>query len=66
MKRWVWPVGHALDVVVLERIDVDIIDVTKIVILAAYPVLPMVALPDSSFAGRHSDRRAVLGLGQCA
>jgi hypothetical protein len=45
-KRGEWPVPHADGVAVLHRIEMDVIEVTHEVVLAAQGVLPVPPLPD--------------------
>ena len=55
MKRGVRPIAHARDEAVLERIDVAIFDMARIVGLVADQVLPEPALPDAAFVARDAD-----------
>ena len=50
VKRRMGPVGHSCHKTMLQRIDVDMIDVTHEVVLIANGVLPIAALPDSALA----------------
>ena len=40
------PVGYASDEIVFDGIDVDVIDVTREVVLVAYRVFPVAPLPN--------------------
>ena len=65
-KRRIWPVLHADRVAVLHGIEVNVIEVTHEVVLAAQGVLPIPPLPDPALAfggaagGRFVHRRVNL------
>jgi hypothetical protein len=44
------PIVHALDVAVLDRIEVNVIDVPSEIVVVADRVLPEAALPDTTLA----------------
>jgi hypothetical protein len=47
MKRGVRPIAHTRDETVLERIDITILDVARVVGFVTYQVLPEPALPNA-------------------
>jgi len=49
MKRGIWPIAHARDEPVLERIYITIFDMARIISLIADQMLPKSALPDAAF-----------------
>ena len=55
------PAGYAGDKVVFDRIDVDVIDVTREVVLVAYRVFPVTALPNPIFSVCIGDERKARG-----
>ena len=56
MDRRVRPVGCARDVAVLDRVDMDVVDVVGEVALIADGVFPVTALPETPFAGAQAIR----------
>ena len=56
MKRGVRPVLHACYQTVLERIDIAIFDVARIIRFIADQVLPETSLPDAALVSRQSNR----------
>ena len=50
MKRGPCPVAYARDQPMLDRIDVDVVDMAHEIAFIAYGMLPIAALPDSAFA----------------
>src|SRR5690349_22694765 len=55
MKGGVWPVTYSPCQAVLEWIDVAILNMTLIVRLVAYEVLPKSTLPNPAFASRRAN-----------
>ena len=55
MKRGMRPVAHARDEPVLERVDITIFDVARIIGLVPDQMLPETALPDSAFVAREAN-----------
>jgi hypothetical protein len=55
MKRGVRPIPHARDESVLERIDVAIFDMTRVIGLVADQVLPEPPLPDAALVARDAN-----------
>ena len=64
MKRGIRPIAHARDEAVLERIDVAIFDVARIVGLVADQVLPKSPLPDAALVARDANGAEPLMLRQ--
>ena len=56
MKRGVRPIAHARDEAVLERVDITILDVARVVGFVTYQVLPEPALPDAALVTRYANR----------
>ena len=56
MKRRVRPIAHARDEAVLERVDITILDVARVVGFVTYQVLPEPALPDAALVTRYANR----------
>jgi hypothetical protein len=61
-KRRVRPVPHPLDVTMLERIDVDIVDMGRVVRIVPDGVLPEAPLPDAPLVAPPADLGSVLDL----
>jgi len=55
MKRGVRPIAHARDEAVLERVDITILDVARVVGFVTYQVLPEPALPDAALVTRYAN-----------
>src|SRR5690606_39517857 len=50
VERGIRPIRHTGDMAVFQRVDMDVIRVTAVVLLVANQVLPISPLPDSAFA----------------
>ena len=64
MKGGVRPIAHARDETVLERVDVTILDVARVVGFVTYQVLPEPALPDAALVTRYANCIESFLLGQ--
>jgi hypothetical protein len=58
MERAVWPIADPCDMAVFDRIVVDVVDVPLKIGVVPDRMLPITALPDSSFTPRRLARRA--------
>lgn len=56
------PIGHACDEAMLHRIGVHVINVCPVIRFVADQVLPIAALPDTTFAASLADCGATLRL----
>ena len=65
MKRGMRPIAHARDEAVLERIDIAVFDVARIISLVTNQVLPEPPLPNAAFVARNANGTALLPLWQC-
>jgi hypothetical protein len=63
MKRGVRPIAYARDETVLERVDIAILDVARVVGFITYQVLPEPALPDAALVACHANCAAGFLLG---
>jgi hypothetical protein len=50
MKRRIWPIADAFHKPMFERVNVNVVDVTRKIDLVANRVLPIASLPDTAFA----------------
>jgi hypothetical protein len=63
MKRGMRPIAHLRDEAVLERIDITIFDVARVVGLIADQMLPEPPLPDAAFVACDTNGAEVLPFG---
>ena len=61
LKRRMRPIPHALDPSMLDRVEMNVINVALVIIIIAYQMLPESALPDSTLASRNPHIAALLG-----
>ncbi|MFT3761358.1 MAG: hypothetical protein QM761_01865 [Pseudoxanthomonas sp.] len=66
MERQIWPIYHPHHMTMLDRIDMDVIDIRRKIAFVAEHMLPITALPDATFAFRQTRQRPVFISGQCA
>ena len=50
MKRRIRPIGNATAMPVLDRVEMDVIEVRSKIVVVANPMLPEAALPDAALA----------------
>ena len=56
MKRRIRPIAHTCDEAVLERIDITILDVARVIRFVAYQMFPEPALPDAALVACYANR----------
>ena len=66
MKRGIRPIAYPRNEAMLERIDVAVFDLTRIIRLVADQVLPESALPDAAFVAGNTNGAEPLLLRQRA
>ena len=50
VKRRIRPIANALTMSVLDRVEMDVIEVRSKIVVVANPMLPEAALPDAGLA----------------
>ncbi|KIU45223.1 hypothetical protein QU42_14535 [Bradyrhizobium sp. UASWS1016] len=55
MKRRMWPIAYPCDMPMLQRINVAVLNMTRVIGLVAYQVFPEPTLPDSAFVARDTN-----------